>query len=144
MSISDVISVLALTLSVVSIFIQRTDVKKQLIVANFSEYTRRYQELVKSFPSSVLRENFSLMDLSEEEREQVLRCMLMYFDLCYEEYFLHQANLIDPRLWKVWKDGIRTATSRPAFRQSWQYISSKRSIQQDPGFSKMMDIMTKS
>jgi hypothetical protein len=144
MSMSDILSTLALALSVVSIFLQRTDARKQLIVANFSEYTSRYQELVKNFPSSIVRDDFILFDLPEDEQDKILRYMLLYFDLCYEEYFLYKTGLIEPRIWEVWKEGIKSTTSRPAFRQSWNYISNRRSIQQDTGFRNMMDAMTNS
>lgn len=143
MNVSDIFSASALAISIAGIYLQRIDGRKQLTVANFSEYTSRYQELVRSFPLSVVREDFDLLNLSDFERERVLRNMLLYFDLCYEEYFLHRSNLIDSRIWRVWKEGMQAALSRPAFQQSWIYISAQRGSLNDPAFVDMIDSMIK-
>lgn len=139
MNISDILSIAAIVISVISLSIQRKSSNQQLVVANFSEYTRRYQDLIGKFPSSVIRDDFDLRLLSEEESEHVLRCMWIYFDLCYEEYFLYKSNFIDVRLWKVWREGIKTAMSRPAFQQSWTLISSKSSFSDELGFKNFMN-----
>lgn len=126
MQTSNFISFLALIISLFSIWLQRRGVHKQLLVANISEYTKRYQEIFEKLPKSVLDENFNLNSLSEDDKENLLRPMWLYFDLCYEEYMLyHDLNLIDEKLWIHWKTGMISAFSRPAFYQCWDFVFNK-------------------
>ena len=57
--------------------------EKQLLVANINEYTKRYQDIFQTFPKIILEPNFNLNSLSPVEKDNVLRSMWLYFDLCY-------------------------------------------------------------
>jgi hypothetical protein len=123
MHISDFIAFTALVISLYGIWRQDKGVKQQLVVANISAYTKRYQEIFDRFPKSVIDEKFKLDSLSEDDKEKLLRPMWLYFDLCYEEYILfHDLNLIDEKLWKHWESGMKSAFSRPAFYQCWKFV----------------------
>lgn len=123
MQISDFIALTALATSLFSIWLQNRGVRKQLLVTNISEYTKRYQEIFEKLPKSVIDENFDINTFSEDEREKIIRPMWLYFDLCYEEYILyHELHLIDKKLWKYWEKGMTSAFSRPSFHQCWKLI----------------------
>jgi hypothetical protein len=123
--VSDSIAIVALVVSFFSIWLQSRSVQKELLVANISEYTKRYQYIFEKLPKSVLDENFNFKSLSEEDQEKLLRSMWLYFDLCYEEYTLyHKLNLIDKKVWRLWQDAMISAFSRPAFFQCWEFIFS--------------------
>ena len=48
----------------------------------------------------------------------------LYFDLCYEEYSLrYRYKKINNKLWKDWDEGIRSALSKHAFKESWKIIN---------------------
>ena len=49
--------------------------------------------------------------------------MRAYFDLCYEEFTLHQKGFIDDDFWAIWKCSMEFAFSKVAFKQSWGVIS---------------------
>ena len=120
---SDIFSVLALVISVTSIWLQNRGVRQQLLVSNVSEYTKRYGEIFEKLPQSILDNSFNLDSLPENEKEKVLRTLWLYFDLCYEEYILfHELRLVDKKLWGHWESAMTSAFSRPAFYQSWQVI----------------------
>ena len=123
MQTSNIIASVALIISLFSVWLQRRGVREQLLLANISTYTKRYEEIFDRFPKSVLDENFNLASLSEDEQEKLLRTMWIYFNLCYEEYFLyHNLKLIDKNLWKIWNSAMKTAFGRPAFCQCWEVI----------------------
>jgi hypothetical protein len=122
MSTSDVLSFIAIVIASISIFLQRKDAGKQLLVANFSAYTKRYQELLEKFPACIVDKSFNMSKLSKEQREVVLRYMWIYFELCYEEFFLYKQKFIPQDVWKAWKAGMASSFSRPSFQQSWQLI----------------------
>jgi hypothetical protein len=121
---SDIVAIIALIISLGSIWFQDRGVRKQLMVSNISEYTKRYQDILEKLPKIVLDRNFDLNSLADDEKDKLLRTMWLYFDLCYEEYILfYELKLIDKKLWKHWEDAMKSAFARPAFFQCWQIVN---------------------
>ena len=103
---------------------------KQLQIQNeqikhnyFSEYTKRYQEIILHFPENINEKSFSYDKLKEKERNETMRYMRVYFDLCSEEYFLYKNEYIDNKVWKEWEEGMAFAFNKQAFKIAWQKIS---------------------
>ncbi|NET82317.1 MAG: hypothetical protein F6J94_10325, partial [Moorea sp. SIO1F2] len=82
MVLSDFIALLALVISMYSIWIQNKGVKQELLITNVSEYTKRYQEIFEKLPKIVLDKNFNVDNLSDDEKEKIIRPVWLYFDLC--------------------------------------------------------------
>ena len=99
---------------------QTSKLAQQLTLQLFSDYTKRYQDIILHFPEDVNSRDFVLA--GRKDYEQTMRYMRTYEDLCYEEWHLHTRKLIDDDIWKDWKSGIETAFSKPAFQQAWQVI----------------------
>lgn len=137
MQTSDFIASTALIVSIFSIWLQNRGVQKQLLVANISAYTKRYQEIIDKMPKSVLDNNFDLNSLSDDDKEKLLRSVWQYFDLCYEEYSLYyELKLIDKKLWDNWEKAMFSAFERPAFYQCWNVIFDNSFY--PPSFSKFV------
>lgn len=100
---------------------QTGKISKQLTLQNFSDYTKRYQEIILHFPEDVNEPAFILV--GREDYKNTMRYMRAYFDICYEEWYLHSRGLMDDQTWSVWRAGIKTAFSKPAFRQAWGIVS---------------------
>ena len=96
--------------------------KKQLQLNFFADYTKRYQEIILSFPESINSKDFDLDELEDSLRDRTLRYMRAYFDLCSEEYYLWQKGNIDNSTWQEWETGIKFAFSKPAFQQAWRVL----------------------
>ncbi|MGQ0486372.1 MAG: hypothetical protein ACT4SY_13600 [Hyphomicrobiales bacterium] len=95
----------------------------QIKLQNYADYTKRYQEIILHFPESINMPTFQLTKLRrKEDRDQTMRYMRAYFDLCFEEWDLNNRSLIDKETWKVWKSGIEFAFSKSAFKQARQTI----------------------
>ena len=135
----DIASILTLIIIIVIVFYnhkQYTQMGEQLKIQNkqletqneqtkhnfFADYTKRYQEIILHFPENINEDNFSYNDLDEKIQDLTMRYMRVYFDLCYEEYFLHKKNYIDEDVWKDWKEGMESAFSKPAFKQAWNRV----------------------
>ena len=124
MQTSNFIASVALIISLFSIWLQDRGIRKQLLLANISAYTKRYQEIFEKFPKDVLDENFKLDSFSKDNQEKILRIMWVYFDLCNEEYTLyHELNLLDKKIWNIWELSMTSAFQRPSFYQCWNVIS---------------------
>lgn len=124
MVLSDFIALLALVISIYSIWAQNKGVKQELLITNVSEYTKRYQEIFEKLPKILLDKNFDIDSLSDDEKEEVIRPVWLYFDLCYEQYLLHhELDVVDHKLWKFWQAGMVSAFSRPSFYICWKIIN---------------------
>lgn len=142
-----VATVLAAITIIIVVFwngIQHRQMNKQLRIQTeqikhnfFSEYTKRYQEIIWHLPENIYDDSFSYEDLDEEKRDTIMRCMRVYFDLCSEELFLHQNKYIDEKVWKEWEDGMDSIFKRPAFRGAWNKISKDPTLYKD--FKKFAD-----
>jgi len=86
MNNSDWIAIGGVVAALLAILWQSRQVRRQLILQNYSEYTRRYQQIILAFPEDINQKDFILQD--RQGRDSVMRQMRTYFDLCYEEYFL--------------------------------------------------------
>jgi hypothetical protein len=86
----------------------------------FSTYTQRYQEISLNFPVNINDANFSYEALDKKERDNALRYMRVYFDLCSEEFFLNERGHIDEDVWKEWKQGMEFNFNKTAFKSAWE------------------------
>lgn len=79
---------------------------KQTQETFFAEYTKRYQDIILHMPD-------------DEKNSQWIKYVRLYFDLCSEEYHLHEKGLINDDVWKLWVDGMRDDVKRQSFRNAW-------------------------
>ena len=54
-----------------------------------------------------------------------MRYMRVYFDLSAEEYFLNERGELDEDVWNEWKEGMKIAFNKPAFKQAWKTVIEK-------------------
>ncbi|MEA3342714.1 MAG: hypothetical protein U9Q92_00975 [archaeon] len=95
---------------------------EQIKLNFFSEYTQRYQEIILNFPENINEISFSYSKLDEKTRNKTMRYMRVYFDLCSEEFFLHQKKHIDDTVWKEWEEGMKISFKKDAFKKAWREI----------------------
>jgi hypothetical protein len=102
---------------------QRTD---QLRLQNFASYTDRYQKIMLNLPIAIESQNFDLNALNTDQKEQTLRWLRAYFDLCSEEYYLRENGLVADKVWKLWKAGMSASIRKPAYRQGWEILQTNQ------------------
>ena len=95
--------------------------RSQLWLHTFSEYTRRYAEVVRDLPSESRRpgSSFDLHALPDDERDRVLNAARAYLNLTSEEFFLHSRGRIDDETWSIWRTGIEQTVRLPWLREAW-------------------------
>ena len=120
--IGNLISTFAALVAIVGLICQSRSTRKQIKLQNFIEYTKRYQEIILNFPENINEENFTFDSLDKISKEKTMRYMRAYFDLCFEEYTLHEKGFIDNDLWSIWEGGMKFAFSKSAFQQAWKII----------------------
>jgi hypothetical protein len=120
--VTEVVSIIGVLIIAFALWFTVRSIRKQLQLNFYSEYTKRYQEIILNFPESINKECFRFDSLSKDEREKTLRYMRAYFDLCSEEYFLKRQKNLDDATWNEWKTGMQFTFSKSAFRQAWKIL----------------------
>jgi hypothetical protein len=113
-----------LIVSAVAILLSLRGVRNQLWLHTFSEYTRRYAEVVVELPPAARnpRVEFDLMKLDAGERERLLNVVRSYLNLCSEEHYLHDKHRIDHQTWGIWTTGMEDMFRLGWFRQAWDEL----------------------
>lgn len=111
---------------------------EQLRLNFFTDYTKRYQEIMLHLPARIYDKNFDTSSLDEAGQEQLTKYLRVYFDLCSEEYHLYINKQIDEVIWKNWEEGIRHAMSLPVFRSEWKKVYGNMAVYY-PEFSSFME-----
>ena len=116
------ISVAAVTMAVTATIavIQMRKTARQAMqqnrIAIFTEYTRRYHDLMNHIPEDIFKGESEL----DERTKKYLR---LYFDLCSEEYYLNRRqDLIPVQVWQYWQDGMRTMMGNELYQQCWEVL----------------------
>ena len=78
--------------------------QKTLQISLFSEYTKRYQDIM-------------LHLYSDMENKDYIR---LYLDLCSEEYYLYKQDCLPKDVWKMWLDGMKLMMKLPTFKAEWK------------------------
>ena len=108
--------------------------RNQLRLQVFLEYTRRFDEI--EFPEGAFVEPWPR--LTKKRARKAERAFRKYFDLCSQEWWLHQSGKIESRVWEVWARGMSDIVATAGGRHAWQTI---RPEYQNvfPGFASFID-----
>jgi len=108
--------------------------RNQLRLQVFLEYTRRFDEI--EFPEGAFVEPWPR--LTKKRARKAERAFRKYFDLCSQEWWLHQSGKIESRVWEVWARGMADIVATAGGRHAWQTI---RPEYQNvfPGFASLID-----
>ena len=108
-------------------------VRDQLWLHTFSEYTRRYSDIVQELPAESRRpgSHFSLKSLEPSERGRVLNAARGYLNLCSEEFYLHERGRIDDTTWAIWRQGMVETLRLPWIQETWSDLQPEYSYFDD-------------
>ena len=115
------IAIAAVIIAGYGLWKQLKKLNQELALQHFSDYTKRYQDIVAQFPENINERDF-VLDREHDDYERTMRAMRTYFDLCFEEHYLNSRKFMDEKIWEVWKCGMKTAMSKPAFQQAWKIV----------------------
>jgi hypothetical protein len=121
---SVITQVFLIVLALGSLVVALVSIRRQLWLATFTEYTRRYADAMHHMPFDARRAAppKSLDTVDEEYRKSVLTAMRRYFNLCSEELYLRKIGRIDKKTWEIWLAGIKDSTKEPYFASSWEFL----------------------
>lgn len=96
--------------------------KRQLNVQVFIEYTKRFDQVLSSFPAGAwCARTSSEADLPEESSELTMAC-LRYLNLCAEELYLRRRRYLKDRVWRIWEAELARTLSSRLFVREWRSL----------------------
>ena len=104
MELTDIIALLAIVITLILNFIQNVRLTDQMKLQMFSEYTKRYQDIMINLPLKYFQKDFEYS--KSDDKDKIQKYLRMYFDLSSEEFYLYKSKKIDSMVWKEWESGI--------------------------------------
>ena len=105
---------------ILTLFIGIRIYKRQTNTQIFLEYTKRYNEIMESFPPEARPARLSLEDKMPDQSEGLSISILRYLNLCSEEYYLCERGYLSKELWGIWEDELKRTLNSPLFVREWE------------------------
>jgi hypothetical protein len=114
-----------LVVGAVAIWVALLNQRRQLNAQMFIEFSARFQELLRLFPTDAWLANLNPSRPLPPQSQDVRDCTLYCVQLIADVYHLRQAGYITKRLWLLWEREIKHTITGPVFRREWEGISAE-------------------
>ena len=85
----------------------------------FLEYTRRFEQIMQSFPESHWRSRLNLDAEPPEVNSALSLSVLRYLNLCSEEFYLYKRGYLARDVWTIWERELQRTLGTPLLRREW-------------------------
>ena len=126
-------SLLATIIAATSVIIGIRVYKRQMNAQVFIEYTKRYEEVLSSFPKEAQEVRLDLTGDPPETSKEITQAVLRYLNLCSEEYYLCDEGYLSKKIWRIWEAELKRTIQSPLLKREW--IDLKKEFESYPEFS---------
>jgi hypothetical protein len=112
-----------LVLGSLGVWVAMFNQRRQLNAQMFIEISRRFQELLRMFPTDAWLANRKPAAPLPPPSREITDCTLYCIQLVADVYHLKQGGYISQRLWSAWEREIRHILEGPVFRREWETIA---------------------
>jgi hypothetical protein len=109
----------------VGIWVALQNQRRQLNAQMFIEFSARFQELLRLFPTDAWLANLNPSRPMPARSQDVRDCTLYCIQLIADVYHLHQAGYVSKRLWLLYEREIKRTLSGPVFQREWDDVSAE-------------------
>ena len=107
------------------IYVALRNQHRQLNAHTFIEFSKRFQELLRLFPTDAWLANRNPAKAMPPSTQEIRDCTLYAMQLIADVYRIHEAGYLANRVWKIWEKEIRNTITGPVFRREWQEVSAE-------------------
>ena len=107
------------------IYVALRNQHRQLNAHTFIEFSKRFQELLRLFPTEAWLANRNPSKPMPPSTQEITDCTLYAMQLIFDVYRIHRAGYLAKRMWKIWEKEIRKTITGPIFRREWQEVSAE-------------------
>jgi len=105
--------------------------RRQLNAQMFIEFSRRFEELLRLFPTEAWLANRKLDQELPPRSREITECTLYCIQFVADMYHLHKAGYISSQLWKLWEREIKRTLKGPLFVREWSAVATEFSHDKD-------------
>jgi hypothetical protein len=105
--------------------------RRQLNAQMFIEFSKRFEELLRLFPTEAWLANRRLDQELPPPSKEITECTLYCLQFVADVYHLHKAGYITNRLWNLWEREIKRTLRGPLFVREWSSVAAEFSHDQE-------------
>lgn len=114
-----ILTLLSIIIGIIAFFRGITTYNKQMNAQVFLQYAKRYDEIMNSFPRNARLARIKSSEALPKPSGELTICVLRYFNLCSEEFYLYESKYLSKKVWNVWTDEMIRTWQTPLFRREW-------------------------
>ena len=102
--------------------------KKEIAVRRRSEqlqfyayFWQKWDRVLESLPYGVFEMGFE--PESDEDKKALMVTLRSYFDLCAQEFFMHEQGVIEEAIWQNWARGLTGCMRLPIFKEAYTELN---------------------
>lgn len=119
------LTVLGLVLTAVSILIGVYVFRRQMNAQLFLDYTKRYEEVMRSYPEGSRNSRLDSAGVPPPESPELTAAILRYLNLCSEEFYLWKRGYLSGDIWGIWETEMRRTLASPLCRREWPRVQAE-------------------
>jgi hypothetical protein len=121
----DILAAVGPVLAAVSILIGVYVFRRQMNAQLFVEYTKRYEQVMLSYPEGLRDTRLDSMGVPPPESPELTVAILRYLNLCSEEFYLWERGYLSGDIWRIWESEIRRTLASPLYRREWRKVQAE-------------------
>src|SRR5580700_1491261 len=114
-----------LVVASLGIFVALRNQHRQLNLHMFIEFSGRFQELLRLFPTEAWLANRNPSQPLPAPSQEVTDCTLYTIQFIADVYYLHKGGYISKNLWMLWEREIKNTLSGRVFQREWKNVSAE-------------------
>jgi hypothetical protein len=99
--------------------------RRQLNAQMFIEFSGRFQELLRLFPTEAWLANRNPSQPLPSSSQEVTACTLYCIQFLSDIYHLHRGGYIPKNLWVLWEREIKHTLAGPVFQREWERVEAE-------------------
>ncbi len=114
-----------LVVASLGIFVALRNQHRQLNAQMFIEFSGRFQELLRLFPTEAWLANRNPSQPLPPSSQELTDCTLFTIQFIADIYYLHKGGYISKPLWMLWEREIKNTLSGPLFQREWDGVAAE-------------------
>ena len=111
--------------------------RRQMNAQVFIEYTKRYENVLSSFPQEAQKVRLDLTGKPPDPSKEITKSVLRYLNLCSEEFYLWNQGYLSKKIWQIWEAELKRTLQSPLLKREWDEL--KKEFEAYPEFSDYVD-----
>lgn len=107
------------------IFVALRNQHRQLNAQMFIEFSGRFQELLRLFPTEAWLANRNPSQPLPPSSQELTDCTLYTIQFIADVYYLHKGGYISKNLWTLWEREIKNTLTGRVFQREWEGVSAE-------------------